>query len=155
METFAPIQPFWAQRNAETEKPVRGLLQAGTTQFQYTHGTRDPAAINPDNWLQDQALLDRPGNDLIQLSLLHDYQNNVPLYPAWQSFLRETQPPTLILWGKNDPFFTEAGARAYLRDLPNAELHLFDTGHFALEEDGPAIASIILDFLGREYPTLH
>jgi pimeloyl-ACP methyl ester carboxylesterase len=149
METFAPMQPFWANRTAETEAPVRRFLAAGTTQFQYTHGTRNPAAISPDNWLHDQTLLDRPGNDRIQLALLHDYQNNLPLYIAWQTYLRQHQPPTLITWGKNDPFFTEAGARAYLKDLPDAELHLLDTGHFALEEDGGIIASYILEFLGR------
>jgi pimeloyl-ACP methyl ester carboxylesterase len=105
--------------------------------------------LSPDAWLHDQTLLDRPGNDLIQFTLLHDYQNNVPLYPEWQGYLRTYLPPTLITWGKNDPFFTEAGARAYLKDQPDAELHLFDTGHFALEEDGPAIASLILDFLEK------
>ena len=147
MEAFAPVQPFWADWNAETEKPVRGFLAAETTKFQYTHGVRDLSAISPDAWLHDQTLLDRPGNDRIQLSLLHDYQNNVPLYPEWQTYLRNQQPPTLITWGKNDPFFTEAGAGAYLKDLPNAELHLLDTGHFALEEDSSAIASLILNFL--------
>lgn len=150
MEAFAPVQPFWAEWNAETEKPVRGFLAAETTKFQYTHGVRDLTAINPDAWLHDQALLDRPGNDRIQLSLLHDYQNNVPLYSEWQDYLRNHQPPTLITWGKNDPFFTEAGASAYLTDLPNAELHLLDTGHFALEEDGPAIAELILNFLSKK-----
>jgi uncharacterized peroxidase-related enzyme len=147
METFKPLQPFWANRTAETEAPVRGFLAAGTTQFQYTHGTRNPASISPDNWLHDQALLDRPGNDLIQLALLHDYQNNPPLYPSWHSYLRNHQPPTLITWGKNDPFFTESGARAYLKDVPKAELHLLNTGHFALEEDGDIIAAYILEFL--------
>ena len=147
MEAFAPVQPFWADWNAETEKPVRGFLAAETTKFQYTHGVRDLSAISPDAWLHDQTLLDRPGTDRIQLSLLHDYQNNVPLYPEWQTYLRNQQPPTLITWGKNDPFFTEAGAGAYLKDLPNAELHLLDTGHFALEEDSSAIASLILNFL--------
>jgi pimeloyl-ACP methyl ester carboxylesterase len=149
METFAPMQPFWANRTAETEAQVRGFLAAGTTKFQYTHGTRNPAAISPDNWTHDQALLDRPGNDRIQLTLLHDYQNNVPRYAGWQAYFRKHQPPTLITWGKNDPFFTEAGARAYLKDLPKAELHLFATGHFALEEDGPEIAALIREFVGR------
>ena len=149
MEAFKPLQPFWANRTAETEAPVRGFLAAGTTRFQYTQGTRNPAAISPDTWLHDQTLLDRPGNDLIQLSLLHDYKNNLPLYAKWQDYLRQYQPPTLITWGKNDPFFTEAGAGAFLKDLPNAELHLLDTGHFALEEDGDVIASLILNFLQK------
>jgi pimeloyl-ACP methyl ester carboxylesterase len=147
LEAFKPLQPFWANRTEETEAPVRFLLAPGTTQFQYTHGARNPAAISPDNWLHDQTLLDRPGNDLIQLALLHDYQNNVPLYASWQAYLRRHQPPALITWGKNDPFFTEAGAQAYLKDLPKAELHLLDTGHFALEEDGDVIAGYILKFL--------
>jgi len=150
MEAFAPMQPFWADWTPETETPVRGMIAAGTTKFQYTHGVRDLSAISPDAWLHDQPLLDRPGNDRIQLSLLHDYQNNVPLYAKWQAYLRKHQPPTLITWGKNDPFFTEAGARAYLTDLPNAELHLLDTGHFALEEDGPVIAELILNFLSKK-----
>lgn len=147
MEAFAPVQPFWANRTAETEAPVRSFLAPETTRFQYTHGVRNPAAISPDTWLHDQSLLDRPGNDRIQLDLLHDYQNNVPRFAEWQAYLRRHQPPTLITWGKNDPFFTEAGAKAYLKDLPNAELHLLDTGHFALEEDGPLIATLIREFL--------
>jgi pimeloyl-ACP methyl ester carboxylesterase len=149
LEAFAPVQPFWANRIPETEAPVRGLLTMQTTKFQYTHGVRNPAAISPDTWVHDQSLLDRPGNDRIQLALLHDYRNNPPRYAEWQAYLRQHQPATLITWGKNDPFFTEAGARAYLKDLPDAELHLLDTGHFALEEDGPLIASLIRRFLRK------
>ena len=149
MAAFAPLQLFWADWNTQTEKPVRGFLAAETTKFQYSHGVRDLSAISPDAWLHDQTLLDRPGNDRIQLSLLHDYQNNVPLYSQWQDYLRTNEPPTLITWGKNDPFFTEAGARAYLKDVPKAELHFFDTGHFALEEDCLEIAELILNFLQR------
>ncbi len=149
LKTFAPMQPFWANRTAETEAPVRSFLTLETTKFQYTHGTRNPETISPDNWTHDQPLLDRPGNDRIQLALLHDYQNNPPRYAEWQAYFRKHQPPTLITWGRNDPFFTEAGARAYLKDLPGAELHLFETGHFALEEDGPVIASLARDFLKR------
>jgi pimeloyl-ACP methyl ester carboxylesterase len=147
METFAPLQPFWAKRTTETEAPVRGFLAAETTKFQYTHGTRNPAAISPESWEHDQSLLDRPGNDRIQLALLHDYRNNPPHYAEWQAYLRKHQPPTLITWGKNDPFFTEAGAKAYVKDLPKAELHLLNTGHFALEEDGAHIAALIRQFL--------
>lgn len=146
---FAPMQPFWASRTVETEAAVRGFLTLETTRFQYTHGARNPEAISPDNWLHDQALLDRPGNEQVQLALLHDYQNNPPRYAEWQAWLRAQQPPVLITWGRNDPFFTEAGASAYLKDAPKAELHYFDTGHFALEEDGPAIAALGIDFLRR------
>jgi pimeloyl-ACP methyl ester carboxylesterase len=149
MDAFKPLQPFWANRNAETETAVRAFLAPETTRFQYTHGVRNPESVSPDNWVHDQALLDRPGNDRIQLALLHDYQNNVPLYPEWQAYLRKHQPPTLITWGGNDPFFTQAGARAYLRDVPGAELHLLETGHFALEEDGDKIAALILEFLKK------
>ena len=144
---FDPMKPFWANRNTETEKPVRGLLTLETTTFQYTYGAKDPKKISPDNWTFDQIFLDRPGNDAIQLDLLHDYQSNVALYDGWQEYFRTSQPRTLILWGKNDPFFTVEGAKAYQRDLPKAELNLLDTGHFALEEEGDFIAERIKAFL--------
>ncbi len=146
---WAPIRAFWQEQNQANTQALRQFLTAGVTRWQYTQGVRDAAHISPDAWTVDQAGLDRPGNDLIQLDLFLDYRNNPKLYPVWQAYFREHQPPTLIVWGKNDPFFTEAGARAYLRDLPRAELHFFDTGHFALEEEGPAIAARILDFQQR------
>ena len=148
-EAFGPMMPFFAERTPDTEKLARPMLQRETTVFQYTHGAPDPEAISPDARTFDQALLDRPGNDEIQLSLLHDYRTNPPLYPVWQDYLRTQQPPTLIPWGKNDPFFTVAGAQAYLRDLPTAELHLLDAGHFALESHAREVGSLILDFLRR------
>lgn len=120
-----------------------------TTKFQYTDGVSDVSRISPDNWVHDQALLDRPGNKDIQLDLFRDYGTNVPLYPAFQAFFREHQPPTLIVWGKNDKIFPAAGAGPYLRDLPEAELHLLDTGHFALEDKLDVMAPMIRDFLGR------
>ncbi|WP_260734531.1 alpha/beta fold hydrolase [Tunturiibacter lichenicola] len=144
---FDPMKPFWANRNAETEAPVRGLLTLETTKFQYLHGAKDPSKISPDTYTFDQALLDRPGNDEIQLNLLHNYQSNPPKYEGWHEFLRKYQPPMLIVWGKNDPFFTVAGAEAYLQDLPKAELHLLDTGHFALEEELEFIADKMKSFL--------
>jgi pimeloyl-ACP methyl ester carboxylesterase len=144
---FDPMKPFWANRNAETEKPVRALLTLETTAFQYTHGAKNPKRISPDNWTFDQIFLDRPGNDAIQLDLLYDYGSNLPLYDGWHEYFRASQPPTLILWGKNDPFFTVEGAKAYQRDLPKAELNLLDTGHFALEEEGDFIAERIKAFL--------
>lgn len=143
---FAPFQPFWANRNAETEAPIRGMLQRETTIFQYTHGVRNVAAISPDAYTLDQLLLDRPGNDAIQLNLFHNYTSNVALYPQWQEYFRTRQPKTLIVWGANDPFFTVEGAKAFLRDIPQAQLHLLETGHFALEEDGDFIAAKILEF---------
>ncbi|WP_446741971.1 alpha/beta fold hydrolase [Silvibacterium acidisoli] len=143
---FDPMKPFWARRTAETEKPVRDLLKKETTIFQYTHGTKDASSINPDAYTFDQLFLDRPGNDAIQLALLHDYQNNLAKYDDWHQFFRSKQPKTLITWGKNDPFFTVEGAQAYLRDIPNAELHLLDTGHFALEDSCDFIARQIIRF---------
>jgi pimeloyl-ACP methyl ester carboxylesterase len=144
---FAPMKPFWASRNTETEKPVRALLTLETTTFQYTYGAKNPKQISPDNWTFDQIFLNRPGNDAIQLDLLHDYQSNLALYDGWHEYFRTSQPRTLILWGKNDPFFTVEGAKAYQRDLPKAELNLLDTGHFALEEEGDFIAERIKAFL--------
>ena len=133
---FDPMKPFWANRTTETEKPVRALLTLETTTFQYTYGAKNPKQISPDNWTFDQIFLNRPGNDAIQVDLLHDYNSNLALYNRWHEYFRTSQPPTLILWGKNDPFFTVEGAKAYQRDLPKAELNLLDTGHFALEEEG-------------------
>lgn len=144
---FEPLKPFWAERNATTEVAARALLQRETTIFQYTHGARRPEMISPDAWTMDQILLDRPGNDLIQLELLHDYPSNLRCYPEWHAYFRQYQPPTLIVWGKNDPFFGPEGAYAYQRDLTTLELHLLDTGHFALEEEGDAIAGLIQRFL--------
>jgi pimeloyl-ACP methyl ester carboxylesterase len=146
---FEPLKPFWANRNAETEKPVRALLTAETTRFQYTHGAKDLKSISPDSYTFDQLFLDRSGNDAIQLDLFHDYPSNVALYDEWHRYFRDKQPRTLIVWGQNDPFFTVDGAKAFLTDLPNAELHLLDAGHFALEEEGELIAERIREFLGR------
>lgn len=145
---FDPMKPFWVNRNAETEAPVRALLTKETTFFQYTHGVTDTTHINPDSYTFDQLFLDRPGNDAIQLNLLHNYQSNLAHYDEWHEFFRARQPKTLIVWGKNDPFFTVEGAKAYLRDLPKAELYLLDTGHFALEDSSDLIARQIVKVLG-------
>jgi len=144
---FDAMKPFWANRNAETEKPVRELLKKEATIFQYTHGVQDVSRISPDSYTFDQLFLDRPGNDAIQLNLLHNYQSNLAKYDGWHEFFRNRQPRTLIVWGKNDPFFTVPGAQAYLRDIPRAELHLLDTGHFALEESSEFIAQQIIKVL--------
>ena len=146
---FDPMKPFWANRNSETEKPVRDLLTKDMTRFQYTHGVIDSERISPDSYTFDQFLLDRPGNAAIQLDLLHNYQSNVALYDRWQDYFRNRQPRMLILWGKNDPFFTVEGAKAYQKDLPNAELHLIDTGHFALEDSNGFIAERMRKFFGQ------
>jgi pimeloyl-ACP methyl ester carboxylesterase len=144
---FDPLKPFWANRNAETETPVRSLLTLQTTQFQYTHGMKDASAVSPDSWTFDQHFLDRPGNEAIQLDLFHNYTSNVALYDEWHRYFRDKQPRTLIVWGQNDPFFTVAGANAFLKDLPNAELHLLDSGHFAIEDSADFIAERIREFL--------
>jgi pimeloyl-ACP methyl ester carboxylesterase len=145
---FDPMKPFWAHRDAATDKPVRALLTRETTLFQYTHGVKDPAQISPDAYTLDQFLLDRPGNEAIQIDLLHNYQSNLALYDGWHAYFRKYQPRMLIVWGKNDPFFTVEGARAYQRDLPKAQLHLIDTGHFALEDSAEFISDRIRAFLG-------
>jgi pimeloyl-ACP methyl ester carboxylesterase len=145
---FDPMKPFWANRTRETEAPVRAMLTLQTTIFQYTHGVKDVSRISPDAYTMDQHFLDRPGNDAIQLSLLHNYQANLPHYDEWHTFFRNKQPKTLIVWGKNDPFFTVEGAQAYLGDIPKADLNLFDTGHFALEDHGDVIAKKIVSFFG-------
>ncbi len=144
-----PIKAYWADPSPENREALRGLLTLDATKWQFTHGVRDPETISPDNWHHVQNLLDRPGNQEIQLDLFLSYGTNPPLYPEWQAYLRESQPPTLIVWGKNDQIFPADGANPYRRDLEDVELHLLDTGHFALEEDGPAIAELIRDFLNR------
>jgi pimeloyl-ACP methyl ester carboxylesterase len=143
---FDSMKPFWGNRNPETERPVRELLKKETTVFQYTHGVKDVSRINPDSYTVDQLFLDRPGNDAIQLNLLHNYQSNLALYDGWHEFFRNKQPKMLIVWGKNDPFFTVEGAQAYLRDIPKARIHLLDTGHFALEDSHEFIAEQIVKF---------
>jgi pimeloyl-ACP methyl ester carboxylesterase len=132
--------PFWKERNAETEAAARGFLKSETTKFQYTAGAKNPNSLNPDAWTLDQSLLDRPGNDAIQLALFQDYQTNVALYEAWHAYFRQHQPKTLIVWGKNDPLFVAPGAEAYRKDLPKAELVWLDGGHFALEEYASEVA---------------
>lgn len=145
-----PIKAYWASDTAEHRQALAGLMTLGTTKFQYTDGMSDLSNIDPDNWGHDQALLDRPGNHDIQLDLFKDYGTNVPLYPQFQEFFRRYKPPTIIVWGKNDKIFPAAGATPYLRDLPRAEMHLIDTGHFALEDRLDLIAPLIRSFLDRK-----
>jgi len=133
------------------EKQIRELLTLDGTRSQYLTGASAPDLIAPDGWTLDQHVLDQPGHQQLQVDLAFDYHTNVALYPAWQEWLRRHRPPTLITWGRGDPFFTEAGARAYLRDVPDADLHLFDTGHFALEDKLPEIAPLVADLLDRAW----
>jgi len=149
-EFWDPIKAYWAEDTPEKRNALKVLFTLDTTKFQYTDGVKDVSRIDPDNWGHDQTLLDRPGNNDIQLDLFHDYGSNVPLYPQFQTFFRERKPPTLIVWGKNDKIFPADGAHPYLRDLPKAEFHLLDTGHFALEDKLDVMGPLIRSFLDRK-----
>lgn len=137
---------LWVNRTPETEAPLAGFLTPETVRAVYTQGSLNPNQISPAAWTVDLAGFARPHAQQVQLDLFYDYRKNVALYPAWQAFLREHLPPTLIVWGKSDIFFTVAGALAYLRDVPDAEVHLFNAGHFALEDHHAAIAALMSEF---------
>jgi pimeloyl-ACP methyl ester carboxylesterase len=142
------LMPYWQDR-AANEAAVRGFLQLEATRSQYVDGVADPASVNPDLWELDQRYLDLPGRDRVMLDLLYDYRSNVERYPLWQEYLRTSRPPALLPWGRNDAFFPPAGAQAYLEDLPDAELHLLDTGHFATATHSAQIAGLIAAFIGQ------
>ncbi len=169
---WEPIQAYWKDRGAvnqgldndfwknvkaaynqpamSNDDALRFLTTLGATKWQYTNGVSNVEAVSPDTWGHVQPLLDRDGNQDIQLQMFYSYGSNPPLYPAWQEYLRVNQPPTLIVWGKNDEIFPAAGAEPYKRDLKDLEYHLFDTGHFALETHGQEIADLMRDFLNRK-----
>jgi pimeloyl-ACP methyl ester carboxylesterase len=144
-----PFRAYWADNSQANRDVLAQFLTLDVTRFQYTYGVPDVSLVSPDTWTTDQYLLDRPGNKDIQLDLFYDYRNNVALYPQWQAYFRQYQPPTLIVWGKNDVIFPAAGAEPFKRDLTNLEFHLLDTGHFALESNGPEIARLMRRFLDR------
>ena len=146
-EGWNPIQAYWKEPSDANRKALRAFLSPETTIWQYTHGVPDAALVSPDGYSLDNYYLARPGADEIQLDLFGDYKSNVALYPKFQNYFRKYKPPFLATWGKNDPFFLPAGAEAFKRDIPNAEVHFFDTGHFALETHCDEIASTIRDFL--------
>lgn len=146
---WAPFKVYWADKTEANAAKLKPFFELGATKWQYTHGARDASRISPDAWTVDQAYMDRPGNKDIQLELFYSYGSNPARYPEWQAYFRKHQPPMLITWGKNDKIFPAAGATPYLRDLPKAELHLLDTGHFALEEDGAQIGKLMRTFLAR------
>lgn len=150
---WVPIKAYWNDGSKEHREALRAGLTPAATKSQYVNGVRDPSRIDPDNWVHDQALLDRPGIDEIMLDLFKDYGTNVALYPQFQKYFRTYHPSTLIVWGQNDEIFPADGARPYLRDLPDAEMHLLDTGHFALEDKGNEIAMLMRDFLDRKLAT--
>ena len=145
-----PIQKYWKEPTAENRAALREFLKPEATQWQYSHGVQDTALLAPEAYQLDSALLARTGNDEIQLDLFLDYASNVALYPKFQEYFRTKRPPTLAVWGKNDPFFLPLGAEAFKRDNPSAEVRFIETGHFALETHAQEIASAIRDFLGRE-----
>jgi pimeloyl-ACP methyl ester carboxylesterase len=147
-EAFNPVQAYWAAPTEENRNALRAFLAPETTLFQYTHGVADISLVSPDGRTLDDAYLARPGNDEIQLDLLLDYASNVAAYGKFQAYFREHQPPLLAVWGKNDPFFIPPGAEAFKRDLPNADIRFFDTGHFALETHAAEIGAAIREFLG-------
>lgn len=149
---WKPIKKYWSDKSKENGDALKALCQSPATQWQYHTGVRDVEAISPDTWIHDQVGLDRPGNNDIQIELFYSYGSNPPLYPSWQKYFRDHQPPMLIVWGKNDQIFPPAGAEPYKKDLKNLEYHLLDTGHFALEEDGDQIATLMLAFLKRVLP---
>jgi pimeloyl-ACP methyl ester carboxylesterase len=140
------LQPYWKDR-AGNEAAIRAFLTLEATRSQYLDGVADPTSVNPDLWELDQRYLELPGRDRVMLDLLYDYQHNVALYPTWQEYMRTYTPPALLPWGRNDAFFPPDGARAYLDDLPDAELHLLDTGHFATATHNDEIATLISAFL--------
>jgi pimeloyl-ACP methyl ester carboxylesterase len=148
-EFWDPIKAYWADGSDAKRNALAGLVTLESTKFQYTDGVRDVSRIDPDNWLHDQTLLDRPGNKDIQLDLFRDYGTNVAAYPQFQEFFRQRRPPALIVWGANDKIFPADGAHAYLRDLPRTEMHLLDTGHFALEDKLDEMEPLIRGFFDR------
>lgn len=150
-EATAFLKSYGETRDPQLTAKLLGFLKLETTKFQYTYGASNPKLISPDTWIYDQALLDREGNNDIQIALFADYLSNVKLYPAWHEYFRRNQPPTLVVWGKNDPFFSVKGVEeGYKKDLKNIEIHYFETGHFALEEESEAIASSIREFFAKQ-----
>jgi pimeloyl-ACP methyl ester carboxylesterase len=147
-EGWNPIQNYWKEPNAANRAALRQFLKPEATRWQYTHGVSEQSLIAPESYALDSALLARLGNDEIQLDLFLDYASNVALYPRFQAFFREHRPPLLAVWGQNDPFFLPAGAKAFVRDNPNAQIRFFNTGHFALETHANEIATTIQTFLG-------
>ena len=147
---WEPIKAFWREPTSrEKRDALRNLITYDATRWQYIHGVKNPELVSPDGPAHDQFLLDRPGNDEIQLDLFLNYGSNPPLYPAWQAYFRTHQPPMLIAWGTHDQIFPAAGAEPYKRDLKTLDYHLLEAGHFALETNVDEIAGLMRDFLAR------
>lgn len=143
------VKAFWANRSPETEKALLPVFSIEGLKWQYTHGTRNPENVNPDTWHLDYLRMSRPNAHKVNLDLFYDYQNNIKLYPKWQKYFRDNQPPLLIVWGKNDAFFPESGAEAFKKDVKNIDYNIYDTGHFALEEESKSIIKKIRFFLKK------
>jgi pimeloyl-ACP methyl ester carboxylesterase len=150
---WKPLKAYWRDRSEENPEALREYLTLEATRWQYTHGVRNVEAISPDTWTIDQALLDRPGNQQVQVALFYSYGGNPARYPRWHDYFRRHQSPALIVWGKNDAIFPPAGAVPYKKDLKTVEYHLLDTGHFALEEEGDQIAGLLRQFLRKHVAT--
>jgi len=148
-EGWTPIRAYWEDASQANRKALRAFLTPETTSWQYTHGVTDPTTVSPDGQNLDNFYLARPGADEVQLDLFGDYKSNVALYPSFQQYFRTHKPPLLAVWGKNDPFFLPPGAEAFRRDIPEAEVRFFDTGHFALETHYTEIARVIGDFFSK------
>ncbi|WBU90342.1 alpha/beta fold hydrolase [Cellulophaga omnivescoria] len=146
-EAWKSTKEFWANRNETTEKALLPSFSLEGLEWQYTHGTRNSENINPDTWHLDYLRLSRPNAHAVNLDLFYDYQNNIKLYPKWQQYLKDNQPPLLIVWGKNDAFFPESGAEAFKKDVKNTDYNIYNTGHFALEEDADKIIPKMRSFL--------
>jgi pimeloyl-ACP methyl ester carboxylesterase len=146
---------YWKQRTRETEAQLAAFFEPETIKQMYLHGHRRPELISPDNWNMDAFFLQRPGAHAIQLDLFYDYRTNVPLYPEWQALLRKRRPKTIIFWGQDDLFFTRQGGDAYLKDLPDAEMHHLDSGHFAVEDHRLYIVEQTIAFYDRELVQMH
>ncbi len=146
-KAWKDIRVLWVNRTLETEKAILPAFSLEGLKWQYTHGTRNIENVNPDNWQLDYLRLSRPNAHNAAFDLLYDYQNNLTLYPTWQQYLRDNQPPLLVVWGKNDEFFPESGAAAFKKDVNNIDYNIFNTGHFALEEDGTEIISKMRAFM--------
>ena len=148
-EGWSPIRAYWREPSSANREALRSFLAPETTRWQYTHGVPDATAVSPDGYSLDNFYLARPGADEIQLDLFGDYRSNVALYPTFQGYFRSHKPRFLAVWGRNDPFFLPGGAEAFRRDIPDAAIHFFDTGHFALETHAREIAALMRDFVER------
>jgi len=144
-----PVKAYWKDRTPEKAVVLMNRLSLETTRWRFTHGARHPERINPDNWNLHQPILDSPGAKDIQVQLMYDYENNLSLFPKWQSYLREFQPHTLVVWGRNDPIFSEDTPHHFARDFRNVETHILNTGHFALEEEYDRVAKLIRKFISK------